>query len=159
MRRRRSRPAGRRLGRGGVLALALTCAVTAAIAQQPATCQRADFENAVDEASAGLRDMTLANTPVFQAKLRQLKEKRGWSYDQFMTEAAPLVRDEQIASFDQESETLLLRINNLGEAGGAPAAPDCKLLVEVRRTMQALVDTQKSKWAYMFDKIGRELAK
>ena len=156
MRSGRLRSAGR--GLGCWLAFA-SLSPAMAVAQTPTSCERAEFENAVDEASAGLRELTLANTPVFQAKLRQLRDKRGWTYDQFMTEAAPLVRDERIAAFDQESESLLGRINSLGEAGNSNTAPDCKLLIEVRRTMQALVDTQKSKWTYMFDKIGRELAK
>ncbi len=123
------------------------------------TCARTDFEAAVDEAGAKLRDMTQTNTPQFQGQLRQLKEKRGWSQDQFLKEAAPFVRDERIAALDEQSESLLIRINSLGQEGGSAAAPDCKLLGEVRATMTGLVRAQEAKWAYMFQKIGLELSK
>ena len=112
----------------------------------------------VDEAAGALRDLAQQNTPQFQAKLRQLKTKRGWSDDQFLKEAEPLVRDEKIAGFDQKSEELLLRITGAGQAG-ASGAPDCTLLVGLRGSMAALVETQKAKWTYMFDKIEGELRK
>ena len=35
--------------------------------------------------------------------------------------------------------------------------PDCKLLVEVRSNMAGLVDAQKAKWSYMFEKIDGAL--
>ena len=80
-------------------------------------CAKADFEAVVDDAAAALRDLNLKNKPDFQEKLRQLKDKRGWSHDQFMTEAAPYVRDDKIAVFDQESEQLLNDISSLGQEG------------------------------------------
>jgi hypothetical protein len=97
--------------------------------------------------------------PAFQGKLRQLKGKRGWSDDQLVKEAEPLVRDDKIAGFDQQSEEFLLRITSGGQAGSSGGAPDCKLLAELRAVMQSLVETQKAKWAYMFEKIEGELRK
>jgi hypothetical protein len=129
-----------------------------ALAQAPA-CAKADFEVVVDEAAGALRELAQQNTPQFQAKLRQLKVKRGWSDDQFLKEAEPLVRDEKIAAFDQKSEEFLTRITSGGQAGTSAGAPDCKLLAELRATMQTLVETQKAKWAYMFEKIEVELRK
>jgi len=125
---------------------------------QPASCQRTDFEAVVGDAASALRDLTQTNTPVFQNKLRQLKDKRGWSHSQFLIEAAPLVQDDQITEYDQESGDLLNRINTMGQEG-SEKAPDCTLLAELRGHMQALVDAQKAKWAYMFDKIDTELAR
>ena len=103
--------------------------------------------------------MPAQNTPQFQAKLRQLKAKRGWSDDQFLKEAEPLVRDDKIAGFDQQSEEFLARITSGGQAGASGEAPDCKLLAELRTVMGSLVETQKAKWAYMFEKIEGELRK
>ena len=147
--------------RAGLLLLAaLLVALSgarAALAQAP--CSKADFEAVVDEAAGALRDLAQQNTPQFQAKLRQLKTKRGWSDDQFLKEAEPLVRDDKIASFDQKSEELLARITGAGQAGGSASAPDCTLLVGLRASMAALVETQQAKWAYMFDKIDKELRK
>ena len=78
----------------------------AAPAQTP-QCSKADFEAVVDEAAGALRDLARQNTPQFQGKLRQLKGKRGWSDDQLVKEAEPLVRDDKIAGFDQQSEEFL----------------------------------------------------
>lgn len=139
------------------LLLVLHCAAPGGLAQ--ASCSKGDFEAVVDEAGASLRDLTRQNTPTFQGKLRQLKDKRAWSNDQFMQEAEPFVRDETIGSFDQKSEEFLRRIMSGGQSQSASATPDCALLLELRASMKALVDTQRSKWAYMFDKLDRELAK
>lgn len=142
----------------GLLLLAAATSMVAAPAAAQ-TCARADFEAVVGSASTTLRDMTAANTPTFQEKLRQLKDKRGWSYEQFVSEAAPLVADEKIAEFDAKSVEHLGRINALGSGAGEAAKPDCKLLDRLRAEMGALVDTQTQKWTYMFAKLEAELAK
>jgi len=147
------------MARGGAVFLAGIMALAQAAAAQPATCDRRDFETVVDDAAAALRQLNQQKRPAFQDKLRQLKEQRGWSQDQFMVEATAYVQDDRIAEFDQTSNELLARLNRTGEAGAGDAAPDCKLLAELRATMQALVDTQTAKWAYMFDKIDAALKK
>jgi hypothetical protein len=126
---------------------------------QAASCSKADFEGVVDEAAATLRDLSRLNTPQFQGKLRQLKDKRGWSNDQFIKEAEPLVRDDTIAGYDKKSEQFLARITSGGQSQAATDKPDCALLAELHASMQALVETQRSKWAYMFEKLDKELAK
>jgi hypothetical protein len=149
--------------RAGLLAVAVLLAglvgAGVASAQAPA-CSKADFEVVVDEAAGALRELARQNTPPFQAKLRQLKAKRGWSDEQFLKEAEPLVRDDAIAAFDRRSDEFLARIMSGGQTGAqAGGAPDCALLAQLRSVMQALVETQKSKWAYMFEKIEGELRK
>jgi hypothetical protein len=147
--------------RAGVLAVAATLLAlvhsAGAPAQAPA-CARSDFEAVVNEAGAVLRDLNRQNTPLFQAKLRQLKDKRNWSNDQFLKEAEPFVRDDRILGFDQKSESLLARITG-GDTAGPSEAPDCSVLAGLRTAMTELVDTQKAKWTYMFAKIEKELAK
>lgn len=142
----------------------LLCTVLAALTASglPAhaqSCTKGEFESVVDEAARALSALNQQNTPSFQARLRQLKDKRGWSHDQFMSEAAPLVRDETIAGFDQKSEELLGRITSGGQSGASGGEPNCALLAELRSQMQALVETQKAKWSYMFGKIEGELKK
>ena len=61
-------------------------------------CAKADFEAVVNEAGAALRDLNRQNTPVFQGKLRELKDKRSWGNDQFLKQAEPFVRDETVAA-------------------------------------------------------------
>jgi hypothetical protein len=148
-----------RAGAWALAALLLAaCAGGQAVAQASA-CAKADFEAVVNDAGSALRALNRQNTPVFQAKLRALKDKRNWSNDQFLKEAEPFVRDARIVGYDQQSEQLLVRITGGGEAGASVKAPDCALLAELRAALKVLVETQKAKWAYMLDKIEKELAR
>lgn len=130
-----------------------------AMPQKGSACERGDFEAVVDEAASALRDLNMQNRPTFQDKLRKLKEKRGWSHDQFMKEAAPFVADEKIAEYDQTSNTLLAEISTMGQEGADAQTPDCALLTELRARMTKLVSAQTEKWSYMFTKLDAELAK
>jgi hypothetical protein len=145
---------------GFLVAAALLCTfLRGSVALAQPQCTKADFESVVDEAGAALRGLAQQNTPQFQARLRQLKAKRGWSDEQFLTEAEPLVRDDKITAFDQKSEDLLARITGAGQAGPPGGAPDCALLGPLRDSMGLLIETQKAKWAYMFERIDAELRK
>ena len=141
-----------------VLTLIVLTILAAAARAQP-TCTRADFEAVVDTAAAALRDLNQKHKPAFQEKLRSLKEKRGWSHDQFLKEAAPLVRDVAIAGYERTTEELLDTISNLGQEGSAAKTPDCGMLVQLQEHMKRLVATQTAKWDYMFGKVETELWK
>ena len=126
---------------------------------QTAACTKVDFEAVVNQAGAALRDLNQKNTPLFQAKLRQLKDKRSWSNDQFLKQAEPFVRDEAIAGFDKKSEELVARITGGGgQAETAATTPDCARLDGLRADLKMLVETQTVKWKHMFGKIEKELA-
>jgi len=120
-------------------------------------CDKADFEAVVDDAAGALRDLNMENKPAFQEKLRLLKDKRGWSHDAFLKEAAPFVRDDKIAVYDQESERLLADISSMGQEGAEAPTPDCALLADLKARMKTLVDTQTAKWTYMFQKLETAL--
>jgi hypothetical protein len=120
-------------------------------------CAKADFEAVVDEAAAALRDLNMKNKPVFQEKLRQLKDKRGWSHDQFLKEGTSFVRDDKIEVYDQDSERLLSDISSQGQEGAEAKTPDCALLTNLRGRMNVLVETQTAKWTYMFEKLDAAL--
>ena len=141
-----------------MIASVLVFAGASRVAAEP-PCSKADFEAVVDEAAAALRGLNHQNTPQFQAKLRQLKDKRAWSHEQFLVEAAPFVRDDAIAGFDQKSEDFLARITQGGQSQATAGALNCKLLLELRGSLASLLETQKAKWTYMMDKINAELAK
>ncbi len=143
---------------GLALSLAwLSMAATCAHAQ--AACAKADFEAVVDEAAGVLRDLNLKNKPDFQDRLRLLKDKRGWTHEVFLKEAAPFVRDDQIAALDKASEDLLAKISSMGQEGAEAKSLDCALLGKLRGFMGELVGAQTAKWTYMFGKIDKELAK
>ena len=130
-----------------------------ALAQGAASCAKTEFEDVVDGAAAALRDLNNKNRPEFQEKLRQLKEKRGWDNDQFLKEAAPYVKDDQIDVFDEKSNDLLAKISTMGQEGSTAQTPDCAMLSELKGQMGVLVETQTAKWSYMFKKLDDELAR
>ena len=138
------------------LLLGATATGHQAAAQAPG-CAKGDFESVVNEAGSVLRDLNRKNTPVFQAKLRELKDKRSWSNDDFLKQAEPFVRDERIVGYDQKSEELLVRITGGGQAAITAKQADCALLAELRASLKVLVETQKEKWTYMMGKLEKEL--
>lgn len=141
-----------------VFALASALVVAAGpVWAQLSSCERGDFVGVVEEAAGALRDLNHEQRPRFQEKLRELKDKKGWSHDQFMAEAVPFVQDEKISGYDARSAELLDRINRLGESGGAAPKLDCGVLIDLRGYMKALVDIQKEKWDYMFGKLDGAL--
>jgi len=125
----------------------------------PPGCTRKDFETVVDQAASALRELNIQNRPRFQEKLRQLKDRRAWTEDQFLAEAAPFVKDTEIDTFDRKTSELLGRIASLGDEGTAAATPDCGMYQVLRGHMTTLVETQTAKWSYMFRKIDAELAR
>lgn len=150
--------AGASMGtRAALMAVALSGVAPRLGAEQ--ACSKSEFEAVVEEAAGGLRELNTKNKPTFQDKLRQLKVKRGWDNDQFLNEAAPYVRDDKIAEYDQKSDELLSAIASMGQEGASAKAPDCALLLELRARMNVLVETQTLKWSYMFEKLDGELWK
>jgi hypothetical protein len=141
------------------LAMALASQPVAAQSPTAGSCTKADFEAVVDEAAGALRDLNQSNKPTFQEKLRLLKDKRGWSHDEFLKAAAPFVQDDRIRDYDQRSNELLDKITAMGQEGSTAKAPDCALLSELHGNMKALVEAQQAKWTYMFGKLDAELTK
>ena len=147
----------RGLARAGATAFCLAGSPHA-MAQGPA-CTRMQFEAAVSDAAGALRDLNAQNRPNFQTKLRALKDKRGWTHDQFLKEATPLVQDAKIAQYDKESGEYLEKIQSMGAEGATAKEPDCTRLTDVKTHMQALVTSQQAKWTYMLERVDQELAK
>lgn len=148
---------GRAVTQAGLAGLMLVLQLAPMASVAADTCQRTDFEAVVDEAAAALRDLNQQNRPVFQEKLRELKDKRGWSHDEFLTAAVPFVKDDKIEVYDQTSAELLDEIASLGQEGAEAATPDCARLEDLRTRMSKLVSIQNEKWTYMFDKLQKSL--
>jgi hypothetical protein len=144
--------------RGRILLLVLLISVAAPAGAAEISCTREDFAAVVDEAGDLLRRMTSENTPRFQDELRLLKEQRGWSEEEFLEAARPLVQNERIAAYDDIANGFLANINRLGAGGGGEAPSDCRLLIELRGHLFGLVETMKAKWAYMFARLRAETA-
>ncbi len=143
--------------RVSVAALALA-GIRVQAAETPAACTKEDFETVVEEAAGHLRDLNAKNRPIFQEKLRQLRDKRHWSHDAFIENAKPFVKDGNTAVYDQKTDELLSAIASMGQEGAADETPDCALMQDLRARMKMLVETQSAKWSYMFKKLDAELA-
>ncbi len=153
------------MGRGVNISLTLVVGVAVVFGlcypdarSQDASCARGDFEAVVDDAAGALRALNKQNKSNFQERLRQLREKKGWSHEEFLVRAEPYVRDEAISVFDNTSARLLGEIATLGQEGSEAPTPDCKLLSQLHERMTVLVTAQTDKWTYMFDKIDKALA-
>jgi len=157
-------PVGGRISVRRCAWIGLMCVVYAgtpsgmSVAQGPA-CTRMQFEAVVGDAAGALRDLNAQNRPQFQSKLRALKDKRGWTHDQFLKEAVPIVQDEKIANFDRESNEYLAKIQSMGSEGATATEPDCSQLAVLKSHMEALVASQKAKWTYMIGKVDQELTR
>ena len=142
-----------------VFAAAVGVWVVAVLRVEAQDCTKPEFEAVVEAAATALRDLNQKNRPIYQARLRELREKRSWTQDQFFKEAAPLVQDERIAEFDQRSQAFLERIQSMGAEAPTGSKEGCKTLAEVRGYMGSLVEVQSAKWSYMFGRIDQELKK
>lgn len=142
-----------------LLPLALVLSLVVPAMSQDTGCTREAFESVVGQSAAALRDLTGKNRPLFQARLRELKEKRGWAHDQFLKLAAPIVQDAKTDAYDKQSSALLADIERMGAEGSAAPTPDCAALARLRDRMEALVQAQREKWAYLIGKVDQELAR
>src|SRR6478735_4905540 len=61
-----------------------------------APCSKEDFGQAVDRAGSQLRKLNAEQIPQVQAKVRKLKEMKGWADDK----AYETLQDERMAAFD-----------------------------------------------------------
>ncbi len=106
-----------------------------AVEAAPAACTKTDFETVVDQSAAALRDLNIQNRPRFQEKLRALRTKQAWTEDQFLKEAVPYVKDDEIDAYDRRTNELLNKIASMGDEGTASATPDCGLYQVLRGHM------------------------
>lgn len=141
------------------LSVSFVLSIAAPSASQEAGCTRQAFESIVGQSAAALRDLSSKNRPLFQTKLRELKDKRGWTHDQLLKQGAPIVQDEQTDAYDKQSAALLADIERMGAEGSAAPTPNCAALAQLRDRMVSLVEAQKQKWAYLIEKVDRELAR
>ena len=137
-----------------VIGLALSAPRGAALA---AGCTADDFARAVDEAGAALRALNLDNAPKLGAKLRQLRQKKGWSESDDEEMAHDYLSDAKLSNFDATANELLARIDTLGRPA-ASGAPDCAKLDDLKAASLELIAVMKAKASYTMAKIDGELA-
>src|SRR3954452_21451378 len=115
----------------------LAIMVLAQLAEHPAgaapSCAREDFAQAVDRAGAALRQLNSDSAPRLRAKLRELKEARGWPDAGFEEKAYEILQDERMAALDVQANDLLAKLDTLGTVDPT-AEPDCAKLQELTAT-------------------------
>jgi hypothetical protein len=121
-----------------------------------APCAREDFAQAVDRAGAALRQLNTDNAPRLRAKLRELKELRGWPDAGFEEKAYEILQDERMAGLDMQANDLLAKLDTLGTVDPG-AEPDCAKLEELRAVGIELQATVKAKAAYTLAKLDQML--
>jgi hypothetical protein len=139
-----------------MVVLALAFAQLANGPGQAASCTREDFANAVDRAGALLRKLNAESLPQLRAKMRKLKEVRGWPDATFEEQAYAALQDERIAAFDAQANDLLAKLDQLGTVV-PDGEPDCAKLEELTATSLELQATVKAKTAYSLAKLDQML--
>jgi hypothetical protein len=134
----------------------LTVALAHEAANAATSCTKDDFAKAVDQAGAALRALNAESAPRLKAKMRQLKEAKGWPEAGFEERAYAAVQDERVAMFDAQSNELLAKIDVLGTVPSSGAI-DCAKLDELTAASIELQATIKAKSAYVLKKFDRML--
>src|SRR5262245_9116092 len=137
-----------------LMGLAQLSAIASAAAAP--SCAREDFAQAVDRAGAALRQLNADNAPRLRAKLRELKEMRGWPDGGFEEKAYEILQDERMAALDMQANDLLAKLDTLGTVDPG-AEPDCAKLEELRAVGIELQATVKAKTAYTLAKLDQML--
>ena len=139
-----------------LLAMLVLAQLTEGPADAATSCAREDFALTVDRAGAALRQLNADNAPRLRAKMRELKEARGWPDAGFEEKAYEILQDERMAALDMQANDLLAKLDALGTVDPS-AEPDCAKLQELTATSLELQATVKAKAAYTFSKLDQML--
>jgi len=120
-------------------------------------CTAEDFAAAVDKSGAALRAFNAQALPKLQAKLKQLKDKKGWDDADYEEKALDTARDARTAKLDADAEDLILKIDMLGRPP-TDAPPDCTKLAELEAAGIELLAVMKAKSTYTLAKLDAAMA-
>jgi hypothetical protein len=139
---------------------AVTVTIWLAFAAAPAiaqTCTRADFAAAVDRSGQQLRDYNVAAGPQVQAQMRRFADVKNIPNEQAEDAAFEAVQDAKLTALDEQSASLLLKIDSLGRvAEGAPL--DCAKLDEIKTASAVLLSVMRQKSDYMLARLDAKIA-
>ncbi len=141
----------------GLSLLAALLFASAAPGAVAATCTAEDFAAAVDRSGSSLRAFNETALPALQEKLKQLKERRGWSDAEYEDKGLGNLRDARSNQFDTDAEELIVKIDTLGRPP-PDKAPDCSKLTELDAASLELLAVMKAKSAYVISKVDAALA-
>lgn len=136
------------------IAAALACVLAPSLARAQ-TCTRAQLAEAVDKTGASLRKVTTETAPQLQSRMRQLKERKGWSDADYEEQAVALISDKRLADLDQQASDLVARIDALGTPKGDDV--NCATIAELEATGAELIATVRTKASYAIGKLDQAL--
>jgi hypothetical protein len=139
-----------------LLAMLVLAQLTEGPAAAAASCAREDFALTVDRTGAALRQINADNAPRLRAKMRELKQARGWPDAGFEEKAYEVLQDERMVALDMQANDLLAKLDVLGTLDPA-AEPDCAKLQELTAASIELQATMKAKAAYTLSKLDQML--
>lgn len=129
-----------------VLSVIWLMAATAS-APHAQACTDDEVARVVDAAGASLRAFNTGNAPKLQAKLRQLKTKRGWSDGEFEERSIDVLHDARVEELDRQANEILTRIDTLGSS--STGKPDCARLGDIQAASVELLATMRAKSSYI----------
>ncbi len=120
-------------------------------------CPADQFRKVVDDAGAALRRVNTESRPRIDSGLRRLKDKFGWSEDDYTEKANALLSDAKSEGYDVTASELLARLDRLSGEGQSGKA-ECGLLADLESTALELQATVRVKTQYMLSRIDATLA-
>jgi hypothetical protein len=121
------------------------------------SCTRGDIADAIDRTGETLRKINADTFPALQAKMRQLKDIKGWSEADYQEQAAMLLQDARTEQLDVQSNDFLARIDSIGveRVEGAVA---CQRLDELEAITTELSVVMRTKASYATGRLEAMIA-
>ena len=120
------------------------------------TCTRAQLGRVIDESDEALRKANQDASPRLMAKLRQLRDRKGWPEEDYEAKAYEYLEDEKVRALDDQAKLLLARVDELSEEK-VNAEPSCARIGDLQAAFSELKATVQAKSAYLIGKIDKEL--
>ena len=134
-----------------LIALAVSLLGPAASAQ---SCTSEQIRKVVDDTGAVLRRINAESRQRLDTGLKRLKEKNGWSEDDYLEKANLALSDARSDAYDVTATDLLGKLDRLGEETPT-GAPDCSRLGELEATALELQATVRVKTQYMLARLDQ----
>lgn len=116
------------------------------------TCTQNDIADAVDQTGAVLRKINAETYPQLQAKMRQLKDVKGWTETDYQEQSMVLLQDARTEQLDVQSSDILSRLDAIGSER-VDAATACTRLDELSGLTTELAVVLKAKSSYAMSRL------
>ena len=122
------------------------------------SCAREVYSDVFNTARSEFAKMNAKRANGVRRRLRELKDLASWSEKEFLTKAAPLVKNEQILAFNSISKALLASAADFGGSGTTLSRGECGKVDELRALLSLLIENTREKWSFMEKGISGAIA-